>query len=61
MFRVRMMDSCKICSGAFQDSPDQLILCEHKEGFVHLGCCIDRCSMDGKPCEHSKGQYKKDK
>jgi len=56
-----MMDSCKICSGAFQDSPDQLILCEHKEGFVHLGCCIDRCSMDGKPCEHSKGQYKKDK
>jgi hypothetical protein len=54
------MDSCKICSNNFQDSPDKLVLCEYKEGFVHLGCCTDRCSIDGKPCVHCVAQFTKE-
>lgn len=54
------MDSCKICCGKFEDSPDSLVLCEHVGGFVHHGCCVDRCSMDHKPCNHCKAEYTKD-
>lgn len=54
------MDSCKICGGNFQDSPDDLVLCEHKEGFVHHGCCVNRCSMNHSPCAHCKAEYTKD-
>ncbi|MCK5283276.1 MAG: hypothetical protein KAK00_07750 [Nanoarchaeota archaeon] len=53
------MGDCKICSGNFADSPDELILCEHKGGLVHLGCCVSLCSGDGKPCQHSKAIYSK--
>lgn len=53
------MDQCKICVNNFQDSPDELILCEHKDGMVHHGCCCARCSMDGKPCKHCKAVYSK--
>lgn len=51
------MDSCKMCKGDFHDSPDNLVLCEHHKGFVHYGCCVTNCSMDGKPCEHCKKEY----
>lgn len=50
---------CKLCSGNFPDSPDEIVMCDHKEGFVHLGCCVSSCSIDGKPCEHSKATYSK--
>ena len=50
---------CKICSGDFKTSPDKVILCDNKKGSVHLGCCVNNCSMDQKPCEHSAGCYKK--
>lgn len=53
------MTNCKICTNNFQQSPDSLVLCQHKEGFVHLGCCIDNCSWDKKPCTHSVAVYDK--
>jgi len=53
------MDTCKVCNGAFPDSPDELVLCEHKDGFVHLGCCVSLCSGNGKPCSHCKAIYEK--
>jgi hypothetical protein len=52
------MDTCKVCSGEFNNSPDNLILCEHHSGIVHRGCCTDRCSLDGKPCKHCIKEYK---
>ena len=33
--------NCKLCKGEFKESPDAVILCDFKEGPVHLGCCID--------------------
>lgn len=54
------MEICKICSGDFENSPDQIILCEYKAGFVHLGCCINNCSMDKNPCIHCKSKYTKE-
>jgi len=51
--------NCNICSGNFQDSPDELVLCQHKQGMVHLGCCVSLCSADGKPCRHSLAIYEK--
>jgi hypothetical protein len=54
------MDNCKICSGSFADSPDKLVLCEHKTGLVHLGCCTNKCSQDHKPCIHCKAIYGKE-
>ncbi len=53
------MDTCKICQGNFHDSPDELLVCEHKGGFVHKGCCAALCSYDGQPCGHCKAVYVK--
>jgi hypothetical protein len=53
------MDSCKICSNNFQESPDKILMCRHKEGMVHYGCCVAKCSMDGKPCMHKMAMYSK--
>jgi hypothetical protein len=50
---------CKICSGDFATSPDKLVLCEHHQGFTHMGCCSYRCSQDGKMCVHGKAMYTK--
>lgn len=55
------MDSCKICANDFENSPDQLVLCEHHKGFTHHGCCTNRCSLDNKPCIHAKSIYAKNK
>jgi len=55
------MDTCKICKGHFHDSPDELLVCDHKDGFVHKGCCGAHCSYDGKPCNHCKAVYVKKK
>jgi hypothetical protein len=46
------MEACKICNNAFNAGKDGLVLCEFKEGFAHLGCCTDNCSMDHHPCKH---------
>lgn len=51
------MSKCKVCSNVFNDSPDNLILCKHHDGLVHRGCCTDKCSWDGKPCEHCIKEY----
>jgi len=53
------MENCKICGSNFEGSPDELVLCEHHDSFVHLGCCTGLCSMDGKPCDHAKSIYEK--
>jgi len=50
---------CKICSGQFDTSPDSIVVCKQKEGVVHLGCCINNCSMDKQICEHALGKYNK--
>jgi len=50
---------CKVCSGEFGSSPDSIVVCGHKEGNVHLGCCMNNCSIDKKPCEHAIGIYEK--
>ncbi len=54
-----MVVNCKICSGDFGSSPDSVVLCEHKEGAVHMGCCVHNCSSDMKPCQHCMGIYNK--
>ena len=53
------MVECKICSGQFDKSPDSIVLCKHKIGAVHLGCCVDNCSWDKQICEHAVGKYDK--
>jgi len=53
------MVNCKICTGQFNTSPDSVVLCSHKEGTVHLGCCINNCSWDKQICEHAIGKYDK--
>jgi len=50
---------CKICNGEFKNSPDSILLCEHKQGAVHLGCCLNNCSWNKQPCQHSIGTYEK--
>lgn len=50
---------CKICSNSMVDSPDEMVICNHNEGPVHLGCCMSLCSEDGNPCEHCKAVYSK--
>ncbi|HII29510.1 TPA: hypothetical protein HA317_00405 [Candidatus Woesearchaeota archaeon] len=47
------MDFCKVCGAEF-DVPDDIVLCSHHDGFVHLGCCINNCSWDKRPCQHAK-------
>ncbi|MFH1711040.1 MAG: hypothetical protein ABH840_01895 [Nanoarchaeota archaeon] len=54
-----MSVSCNICSGAFQNSPDSVVLCAFKDGVIHLGCCIHNCSQDNRPCKHSLAIYDK--
>ena len=41
-----MTINCKICSGSFGDSQDSIILCDLKEGVVHLGCCINKLQYE---------------
>ncbi|MFQ5474493.1 MAG: hypothetical protein ACE5DM_01525 [Candidatus Nanoarchaeia archaeon] len=53
------MMTCKICAGQFDMSPDSRVLCENKDGVVHVGCCVDHCSQDGKPCRHALSKYEK--
>ncbi|MFH0978119.1 MAG: hypothetical protein V1837_02335 [Candidatus Woesearchaeota archaeon] len=50
---------CNICNGVFNNSPDSLVLCDFKDGIVHLGCCVDNCSIDKKPCKHAVSVYDK--
>ena len=52
------MVDCGICKGNFRDSPDSVVVCDYR-GVVHLGCCIDHCSWDKKPCAHCQGVYDK--
>jgi len=53
------MDTCKICSGVFDNSPDDIILCRFRDGVVHYGCCVGLCSLDNKPCVNCIAQYAK--
>ncbi len=50
---------CAICEGNFKESPDSVVLCNHLESPVHLGCCVDKCSMHKEPCENSESVYEK--
>ncbi len=53
---------CMICSNDFEKSGGHIVLCSHKEGVVHGGCCRDICSLDGKGhanCPHAKRVFEK--
>ena len=52
---------CVICTNHIEHSPDRMVVCEHKQGAVHYGCCTHRCSQNGKPCVHCKAIYDKAK
>ena len=56
---MQMAVKCKICGGDFKTSPDSIVLCEHKDGVVHLGCCVNNCSMNKAPCKHCVATYDK--
>lgn len=51
---------CAKCEGGIHDSPDNLVLCAHHKGFVHMGCCMYDCSQDGTPCMHAMSIYRKE-
>lgn len=53
------MIKCNVCGGVFKESPDAVVLCNHMQSPVHLGCCSNLCSMHGGPCEHSQGMYER--
>lgn len=53
------MVECKICNVGFSESPDNIILCNHHDNVVHMGCCVAKCSMDGKPCQHCTSIFSK--
>ncbi|MFH1126775.1 MAG: hypothetical protein ABIG84_05450 [archaeon] len=50
---------CKICNDKLHQGSKNLVLCEHKQGFVHLGCCSNNCSQHGAPCSHAIADYRK--
>ncbi|MFW6014532.1 MAG: hypothetical protein ACOCQG_05125 [Candidatus Nanoarchaeia archaeon] len=50
---------CNVCGGMFKESSDAIVLCNHMQSPVHMGCCSNLCSMHGGPCEHSQGMYEK--
>jgi hypothetical protein len=54
-----MVVECKICNGQFDTSPDSVILCDYKDSIIHLGCCVNNCSWDKKPCKHALSLYEK--
>ncbi len=50
---------CKICNDKLHKGGDNLVLCEHKGGFVHRDCCASKCSLHGAPCSHAISEYSK--
>jgi len=53
------MTQCKICNVDFTDQTTSIVMCKHKGGDVHFGCCIDLCSWDKKPCSNAVGVFGK--
>lgn len=54
------MVKCMMCGGDFKESPDNLVMCGHHRGPVHMGCCVNNCSGQKMPCEHSQAVFKKE-
>ena len=52
-----MQINCKLCGGNFRDSYDSVVFCSHHNGVVHLGCCVDKCSLDKQPCSNADATY----
>jgi hypothetical protein len=50
--------SCKICTVPFTNQNDTILLCNHKQGFVHMGCCTDLCSQSHSPCQHKVAVFR---
>ncbi|MBD3204513.1 hypothetical protein GF327_09560 [Candidatus Woesearchaeota archaeon] len=48
---------CKICSSKFNSGTDIIYLCDHKQGFVHSGCCVNNCSWDKSPCKNKISSF----
>jgi len=53
------MTTCKICNVDFTGDTGAIVMCRHKQGSVHLGCCSDLCSWDKKPCNNAVGVFEK--
>ncbi|MBU2100107.1 hypothetical protein KKG83_02855 [Candidatus Micrarchaeota archaeon] len=56
-----MVLECVVCGKEFGKVNDKIILCKFKNGIVHQECCIKHCSVDGKPCRHSMGIFRRSK
>jgi hypothetical protein len=56
---VELVTKCNICGVDFTGDTNTVVICKHKSGNVHLGCCTDLCSWDGKPCGHAVGVFEK--
>jgi hypothetical protein len=53
------MAECAVCKNKLGNFPETIVLCAHKGGPVHLGCCIDNCSWNKQPCQHAEGVYER--
>lgn len=53
------MTKCRICGTDFTGDTAAIVMCRHKGGNVHLGCCADLCSWDKKPCTNAVGVFEK--
>jgi hypothetical protein len=54
--------NCRICGSDLKLAPDVVVLCEHKGGLVHAGCCAANCSLDKQGhvnCRHAKHAFDK--
>lgn len=53
------MTRCRICGVEFTDGTDTIVNCRHHTGNVHLGCCMDNCSWNKKPCGNANGVFQR--
>lgn len=53
------MTKCNICGVGFTGETSSIVMCKHHSGNVHVGCCMDLCSWDKKPCNHAIGVFEK--
>ena len=53
------MSQCGICQNHHDENTKTVVVCGHHKSTVHLGCCVDRCSFDKRPCQHAIGIFDK--
>ncbi|MFH1895311.1 MAG: hypothetical protein ABIJ74_01875 [archaeon] len=61
LFVFGMNLKCVICEKEFGKVNDKIVLCRFRDGVAHQECCVKHCSVDGKPCRHSMGIFRRSK